>query len=134
VYSPIIKHGDVDILVSFELLETMRYLDMLRPDPLVLVNNQRILPPSVTMGKDRYPDAIPELLAGRFPRFELVDALDAARAAGSAKAANIAFCGALSRCFTVEDRLWKEVIAAMLPPKLVDMNLKAFDFGRRPAS
>jgi indolepyruvate ferredoxin oxidoreductase, beta subunit len=134
VYSPIITRGDVDILASFELLETMRYLDQLSDDPLVLVNNQRILPPSVTMGRDRYPDAIPELLAGRYARFELVDALGAARTAGSEKAVNIAFCGALSRCFDVEDQLWKEVIATMLPPKLVNMNLKAFDLGRRPAA
>ena len=34
VYSPIIKKGEVDILFSFEQLETMRYLDLLNETPL----------------------------------------------------------------------------------------------------
>src|SRR5512143_3955809 len=60
VYSPLIKKGDADILFSFELLEAVRYLDFLRKDAAVIVNNQKILPPSVTLGVDRYPENIPE--------------------------------------------------------------------------
>ena len=130
VYSPLIKDGEVDILFSFELLETMRYLDTLRPDAIVLVNNQKILPPSVTLGKDKYPDTIPGLLSARYPRFELVDALGVAQQAGNAKALNVAFVGALSRFFDVADDIWHKAIVAMLPPKLVDLNLKAFALGR----
>jgi indolepyruvate ferredoxin oxidoreductase beta subunit len=130
VYSPLIKDGEVDILFSFELLETMRYLDSLRPDAIVLVNNQKILPPSVTLGKDAYPDTIPGLLSARYPRFELVDALAVAQQAGNAKAVNVAFVGALSRFFDVAENIWHKALAAMLPPKLVDLNLKAFALGR----
>ncbi len=59
VYSSLIKDGEVDILFSFELLETMRYLNTLSANAVVLVNNQKILPPSVTLGKDEYPGTIP---------------------------------------------------------------------------
>ena len=100
VYSPIIKKGEVDILFSFEQLETMRYLDLLNEDPLILVNNQKILPPSVTIGNDDYPDNIPHLLKNHYSKFILVDALDAAQKAGNSKALNCAFIGALSRYFT----------------------------------
>jgi len=130
VYSPLIKDGEVDILFSFELLETMRYLNTLRPDGVVLVNNQKILPPSVTLGKDEYPGTIPVLLSEKYPRFELVDALALAKQAGNAKAVNVAFVGALSRFFDVAENIWHEAIQAMLPPKLVDLNLKAFALGR----
>ena len=38
VFSPIIGKGEVDILVAFEKLEALRYLDQLRPGGIVLVN------------------------------------------------------------------------------------------------
>jgi len=131
VYSPIIRKGEVDILFSFEQLETLRYLDFLGETSVILVNNQKILPPSVTMGKDVYLPDIPERLRERYPRFTLVNALDAARDAGSIKAVNIALIGALSNCFALEERLWQEVIASMLPAKLIELNLKAFTLGRQ---
>jgi len=131
VYSPIIRKGEVDILFSFEQLETLRYLDFLGETSVILVNNQKILPPSVTMGKDVYLPDIPERLRERYPRFTLVNALDAARDAGSIKAVNTALIGALSNCFSIEDRLWQEVIASMLPAALIELNLKAFTLGRK---
>jgi indolepyruvate ferredoxin oxidoreductase beta subunit len=131
VYSPIIRKGEADILFSFEQLETLRYLDFLHDDSVILVNDQKILTPSVTMGKDVYPPDIPERLKARYPRFTLVNALEAAREAGSSKAVNIALIGALSHCFAMEERLWQEVISSMLPAKLIELNLKAFSLGRQ---
>lgn len=130
VYSPVIKKGEVDILLSFEQLETMRYLDFLKEDSVILVNNQKIVPPSVTFGTDEYPVNIPELLAERYPKFVLVDALDVAREAGNIKAVNIAFIGFLSRYFDIDVGIWKDVISSMISPKLVEVNLKAFEIGR----
>ncbi len=130
VYSPLIKDGEVDILFSFELLETVRYLNTLSDTAEVLVNYQKILPPSVLLGKDVYPGNIAELLNDKYSRFEMVDAVSIARQAGNAKAVNVAFVGALSRSFDVPEPLWHEAIEAMLPPKLVEVNLKAFALGR----
>ena len=131
VYSPIIRKGEVDILFSFEQLETLRYLDFLNDKSVILVNDQKILPPSVTMGKDVYPADIPGRLKERYPRFTLVNALEAAREAGSSKAVNVALIGALSNCFAIEERLWQEVISSMLPAKLIELNLRAFELGRQ---
>ena len=130
VYSPVIKKGEVDILLSFEQLETMRYLDFLKEDSIILVNNQKIVPPSVTLGTDEYPVNIPELLAERYPKFVLVDALNAAREAGSIKVVNIAFIGFLSRYFDIDVGIWQNTISSMLPPKIVELNLRAFAIGR----
>ena len=130
VYSPLIKKGDADVLFSFELLESVRYLDFLRSDALLIVNNQKVLPPSVTLGVDIYPEQLPELLRERFSRVEIVDALDIAKQAGNARALNVAFLGALSKHFGVDENLWKDVISSMLPAKLVDVNIKAFLLGR----
>jgi len=130
VYSPLIKDGDVDILFSFELLETARYLGTLREDGALVVNDQKILPPSVTLGKDAYPDDIAGLLRARYPRLTLVDAPSIARQAGNAKAVNVAFVGVLSRYLDVSESTWHAAIETMLPPKLVEVNLKAFALGR----
>jgi len=130
VYSPLIKKGDADVLFSFELLESVRYLDFLRSDALLIVNNQKVLPPSVTLGADTYPEQLPELLRERFSRVDIVDALDIAKQAGNARALNVAFLGALSKHFGVDENLWKDVISSMLPLKLVDVNIKAFMLGR----
>jgi len=131
VYSPLIRDGEVDILFSFELLETMRYLHLLRDDPIIIVNNQKILPPSVTLGNDRYPDTIPDMLAAQYSRFHLVNALDIARQAGNPKALNVAFVGALSRHFDIPESIWQDAIAAILPQKLVALNRKAFALARQ---
>jgi len=131
VYSPIIRKGEVDILFSFEQLETLRYLNFLNDKSVILVNDQKILPPSVTMGKDVYPADIPGRLKERYPRFTLVNALEAAREAGSSKAVNVALIGALSNCFAIEERLWHETISSLLPAKLIELNLRAFELGRQ---
>ena len=131
VYSPIIRKGEVDILFSFEQLETLRYLNFLNDKSVILVNDQKILPPSVTMGKDVYPADIPGRLKERYPRFTLVNALEAAREAGSSKAVNVALIGALSNCFAIEERLWHEAISSFLPAKLIELNLRAFELGRQ---
>jgi indolepyruvate ferredoxin oxidoreductase beta subunit len=130
VYSPIIRDGNVDILLSFELLETLRFLPVLKDDPIILVNRQKILPPSVTLGQDTYPEGIAEQLQARYPRFELINAPELALQAGNVRAVNIAFVGALSRYLDVPESSWYAAIEAMLPAKLVEVNLKAFALGR----
>ena len=133
VYSPLIKKGDADILFSFEILESVRYLDFLKRDALIIVNNQKVLPPSVTLGADTYPDNIPEILRARFAKVDMIDALETAQRAGNSRALNVAFLGALSRYIEVDESLWKDVISSMLPPKLVEVNIKAFSLGRNTA-
>ena len=130
VYSPIIRDGEVDILFSFELLETLRFQSVLKDDPVILVNQQKILPPSVILGRDIYPENIAEMLKERYPRFKLINAQALALQAGNARAVNVAFVGALSRYLKIPESCWHEAIETMLPAKLVKVNLKAFTLGR----
>ena len=48
VYSPLIKEGEVDILFAFEQLEGLRWLNHLRPNGKIIMNDHRINPPAVT--------------------------------------------------------------------------------------
>src|SRR5512136_2937294 len=59
VYSPLIKYGDVDYLVSFELLEGLRYMNWVKEKGKILLNEQEVYPPAVNLGKMKYPgDAV----------------------------------------------------------------------------
>jgi indolepyruvate ferredoxin oxidoreductase beta subunit len=49
VYSPLIKYGDVDFLVSFEQLEALRYINWVKDSGKVVINDQRVLPPAVNL-------------------------------------------------------------------------------------
>jgi len=60
VYSPLIKYGDVDYLLAFELLEALRYINYCKDEAKIVINDQKILPPAVNLGQAKYPDNVPE--------------------------------------------------------------------------
>ena len=130
VYSPVIKKGEADILFSFEQLETLRFIEYMVDDPVILIAGQKILPPSVTAGNEVYPSDIPGCLSERYPRVEFVDSIGIAGEAGNIKTSNVALLGALSKHFNLDIRLWEETISLFVPPDFLDVNLKAFSMGR----
>ena len=131
VYSSIIPEGEVDILFSFEMLETCRYLPLLRSNGQVIINNWKIAPPSVALGKQVYPDNVAESIRERFPDTKVIDGLDLALEAGNAKTVNTVLLGALSNILEFERELWLAALKKMIPERLLDINLKAFELGCR---
>src|SRR5512144_264636 len=51
VFSPVVPEGEGDILFGFELLETYRYLPLLRQGATIVANDYRIPPPAVLLGQ-----------------------------------------------------------------------------------
>lgn len=130
VYSSIIPEGEVDILFSFELLETCRYLPFVRKDGRVVANNWKIAPPSVALGKQEYPAGLAEKIREQFPRTTIVEGLDIALEVGNPKTVNTVLLGALSNMLDFDHELWLTALERMVPTKLLDINLKAFAAGR----
>jgi len=131
VFSPLIKKGEGDFLVSFELLETLRYLDYLKPCSFVLVNNQKILPPSVSMGLENYPEDISEGLKRKFKNFILIEGIALAQQAGNPKTLNVVLLGVLSRYLNLEEKMWVKTIQEQFSPGLREVNKKGFYLGRK---
>jgi indolepyruvate ferredoxin oxidoreductase beta subunit len=129
VYSPLEKHGNIDILISFEKMESLRYLQYLRKDSSIIVNSEKINPPEVNIGSCPYPLDIINNLNKKFALVREVDASNLAKKAGSLKTANIVLLGALSRLMEVDQKIWNNVIGKSFPEKLVKMNLTAFQMG-----
>lgn len=130
VYSSIIPEGEVDILFSFELLEAKRYLPLLRENGQVIVNNLRIAPPSVALGKQLYPENLAEEISEQFPQTKVINGLELALEAGNPKTVNTVLLGALSMVLDVDYQIWIDALNKMVPAKLLDINLKAFELGR----
>ncbi len=136
VYSPIIKEGDVDYLVAFELLEGLRYINWLKPEAKVLLNNQSILPPSVSLGKAEYPKDVEKIFRKHFKdNVWVVDGFGIARSLDNLQVANVVLVGALSGFFPdLSPERWTDAIRELLPAKLHDINIKAFYAGHAAAA
>jgi indolepyruvate ferredoxin oxidoreductase beta subunit len=130
VFSPLIKEGEADIFLAFEELEALRYLSYLSPKPIILLNEQRLNPPSVSLGNQDYPGNIHETLLGRSREFKAIPAAEWARKAGDARAANAVLLGALSAILAVPEKIWTDCILRRFPPKAGPINLEAFRLGK----
>lgn len=130
VFSPIVPEGEGDILFGFEMLETCRYLHLLKEGATVIANDLCIPPPAVLSGQEQYPEGLVEKIRSRFPDFLTVDGLKLATAAGNPRAANTVLLGAVSRRLDIPEEFWLQAIGKMVPPKAFEVNRKAFIAGR----
>ena len=82
-------------------------------------------------GERLAPDGIDEELASRAPGAHMLDALTLANEAGHARAVNTVMLGAFSNYLDFTEDEWRSAIEKRVPPKTVDINLKAFELGRK---
>ena len=132
VFSPLIKEGEVDYLVSFELLEALRYINWVKPGGKIVLNNYSILPPSVSLGKMEYPKNVEQIFRQHFKdNVWVVDGNRIAKTLGNIQVANIVMIGALSNFFSeLNPQQWIDGVKELLPAKLHEINIKAFQEGR----
>ena len=133
VYSPLIALGQTDVLMAFEKVEALRFAHFLRPEGIAMVNDQEIRPVTVSSGQAEWPDDIDGKLKTAFCRLEVIPALDIARQLGNMRVVNVVMIGALSNQLDIDDAIWQESIRALVKPKFLDVNLKAFEAGSRQA-
>jgi len=129
IYSPVIMEGEADEILAFEMLEALRWLPYLSEEGRLIVNDQRIDPLPVAIGKQDYPSGILEKLKGVSSRLISVDSLVLAKEAGNVRTANLVLLGILVRDLRIAREIFNEVIRRRVPAKTVEMNLKAFKLG-----
>ncbi|MBN1995229.1 MAG: indolepyruvate oxidoreductase subunit beta [Anaerolineae bacterium] len=132
VASPLCEKGAADYLIAQEMLESLRWIDFLRPGGVAVINQQRIPPTSIIFGAATYPS--PEEIVAAFQKVAgqvlLVDALGVAERLQNARVANSVLLGALSSVMDVPAEDWLEVLTARVPPRHVAVNRQAFFAGR----
>lgn len=133
VYSPLIAAGMADILVAFESVEAVRFAHFLRPGGLALVNQQAIVPVTVSAGPATYPPLA--YLSGELdritPHVHWVPALDVAQDLGHRKVVNVVMLGALSTLLPVPTAVWLTTIKSLVPRRHLEVNQQAFARGRQ---
>ncbi|MRR09459.1 indolepyruvate oxidoreductase subunit beta [bacterium] len=129
VNSPLIREGEADVILSFEEMETARYLDFLKPGGAVIVNRQQVLPMTVATGQAQYPADIVDRIAAQVPRTVRCDGPALSERAGSPKTINVVLVGALARQLDIPKDSWIATISSRVPAKTVEMNKKAFELG-----
>ena len=130
VYSPVIDKGQADYIVSFELLEAARWTEYLKPGGKIIVNTQQINPMPVIIGAAEYPKNLVEKMKNAGIDVDAFDALRLAEQAGSSKAVNLVLMGRLSHYFDLPEEEWIKSLEAMVPPKVLELNKKAFALGK----
>lgn len=129
VYSPIISEGEADIILSFEELEAYRYLPYLKKGGTLIVNAQEIDPMPVITGAAKYPEEIIQKLKDKADGVIAIDALALANEAGNGKAVNVVLLGVLAKSSGIAEEKWLEAVRKTVPPKFLDVNVKAFALG-----
>lgn len=128
VYSPIIGIGDADILVSFETMETLRWLEYLKPEGVVIINDYEIPSAPILSGKADYPQGIIELIESKV-KTKVINAAEIAEELGSIKVMNVVLLGALIKSMDLTDIVWERVIREMVKEKFAEINIKALYAG-----
>ncbi len=129
VFSPLAEPGRIETLVSFEKMESLRYLKYLSKDASIILNTEEINPPAVNMGDMPYPNDVIDFLNNHYAKVIAFNAAELARKAGNVKAANVVLLGAVSNLISIEKTAWETVIEKSFPQKLVKLNLDAFQMG-----
>lgn len=130
VYSPIIDEGEADCIVSFELMEAARWLKYLKKDGQIVTNTQQIEPMSVVLGAEEYPENLVEKMKEKGVKVDALDCLSLAEKAGNIKAVNVVLLGRLSHYFDLPEESWIKALESNVPAKLLDINKKAFQYGK----
>ncbi len=135
VHSSLIPTGEVDVLVSLELLESLRHLGRLAPDGVLLSSDQRITPARMGPGPVPYPEDARERLEAAGPGALVLPAHSVAVELGEPRAANMVMLGAFATVAPeIPSPIWDEIIRLAFRASLHEVNLAAYRAGRELAS
>jgi indolepyruvate ferredoxin oxidoreductase, beta subunit len=129
VFSPLPALGETDFILAFEKLEALRNINYLAAKGIVLVNDFEWMPLPVAAGFEKYPQDVVEQLRRLAGELVLIPATRLAAELGNDKASNVVLIGLLASRLEIDKKTWLEVIARKVPPRFLDLNLRAFESG-----
>jgi len=130
VHSPIIGKGQADIIVAFEKMECLRWIEYLKKEGKAVVNDYEIPSAPILAGKATYPEKILDVLKEKID-ITVIKAADIAKnELGNLKSLNIVLLGALVKALKIDDDVdWKEIIKSNVKAEHADLNIQAFQKG-----
>lgn len=132
IASDLIPAGKVDLIISVEPLESLRYVHMLNKETGWIISSMN--PFNNISDYPELEKVLNEIW--KLPHYVTIDAERVAKDQGSVKAANIVILGAASPFLDLKYESLEMAIEQMFSKKgkdMVDLNLKAFRAGREYA-
>jgi indolepyruvate ferredoxin oxidoreductase, beta subunit len=130
-FGPLITPGQADLLISFDLLEALRYSHYLKNGGKMVANSHLVLPTSVFTQELSAPAEAEIITALKKHQLCLLDADSLAVEAGSPLSANVVMLGAASSTMPLKPESLLEAVRRLVPKKTIDINVKAFESGRK---
>ena len=134
--SPQCADGEANVLIALEALESLRSLPKLKKNGIVVVNTTKYQPLEVRVSKGEVKYPTLEEIKTELKRFTsnviFVPAQDDAQQLGNSRVMNMILIGALAGNTDILPISKEEIIEgikAILPPKYIEINLKAFEKG-----
>ncbi len=131
--SPKLGHGEADVLMGFEPLETLRGLPYLAKGGKVFSSIDPMPPVSVSLGNEQYPaiDDIKATITSYCNDAVYIPCRSLGLEAGSIQAGNTVLLGALcaAKMLPFGIDAIEAGIKKYLAPKIVDANIKALQLG-----
>lgn len=131
--SPYTSEGEADFLIAFEPVEALRNIRRVKKEGILLISEEPVLPLAVKEGLETYPDLLPffEEIKNYFSKVYLIPGEKLAKETGSSRTLNMVLLGAASalNLFPIASEKIKEALLELIPPRLHEINLKAFELG-----
>lgn len=125
VSEPIVEEGTADVIIAFERLEALRYAHFLKEGGVIVVNDCRIDPMTVVIGAAQYPSDIIDNLKKDYSVYSL-DGQQIATELGNSKVLNSVILGYSAKFLGLSKELLTKTVETTVPPKTVEINVKAF--------
>ncbi|KKK42973.1 hypothetical protein LCGC14_1378010 [marine sediment metagenome] len=138
VFSPLIPYGEADVLLGMEAIETLRFIEYLKPNGIIILNNYIWHPVQSTYQRVKNPETqyisfkeIVDQLKKVTRDIHVLNALDLAKETGNPLTSNVILLGSLAKSngFPITINQLKDVIPVVVPKKAIDANLKALMIG-----
>ena len=132
-HSPLIENGDADLMIGFEPVETLRSLNKISDKTFVITNSAKIIPFTVSLGISKYPpkEEVINELKTKIRKLYIIDAEKLANEAGNILSLNMVLLGGATAVqnFPIDKETIIETMKESLPPKTIEINLRAFELG-----
>ncbi len=130
VYSPIVGKGQADVIVCFEKVEALRWLDYLKDGGKIVINDYEIPSSTVLSGLETYPENIIEKIQEVVKDVDVIKAADEAISLGNIKAQNVIMLGSLIKALELDGIDFTNAIKENVKEKFISLNIKAFEIGK----
>jgi indolepyruvate ferredoxin oxidoreductase beta subunit len=135
VISPLIKAGEADMIIGLEKLETIRWIDYLKKDGMIIMNNTYIQPTTVSCGlQDDFEGDFKDIMGLKTWDINVFDGYEKIKELGNNSTINMLFLGICSELLNQDETTWRKVIENNLSAHYRGVNELAFSMGRGLAS